>query len=121
LTTRDVNSKKDFDFYTEFWGLQTIFNNPSMLVNNTTNMKKLQIGLEHTLDKFKAIDEKESKASQRRGSMDTSKDKTLDPSDDGENAVTTKRKHAQIKDADSGLSTYFPKFLTSPKLLKLEV
>ncbi|GJJ77712.1 THO complex subunit 1 [Entomortierella parvispora] len=123
--SKSGTSKKDFDFYTEFWGLQTFFSNPSLLVNNPDNMKKLQRGIEHTLEKFAKIDEKESAAGQRRSSVDASAHKSQSTEPSGSQAessstISKKRKHAQINDAPEP-STYFPKFLTSPKLLQLEM
>ncbi|KAG0052920.1 hypothetical protein BGZ83_001941 [Gryganskiella cystojenkinii] len=131
VAKREDGPKKDADFYKEFWGLQNLFSNPHLLVKNPENMKKLQLGIERTLNKFAAIEEKESKSrGQRKGSVDASADtrSTSDSSKsqstargDGKTVVSTKRKHVQIKDVDAGPSTYFPKFLTSPKLLQLEI
>ncbi|KAG0201504.1 hypothetical protein BGX28_005690 [Mortierella sp. GBA30] len=117
-------SKKDSAFYTEFWGLQAFFCNPATLNNSRENMDKLQQGMEHTLTRFSVIKEAEQKARGQR-LKELSSDPRTAESNESETHSTmngtakgSKRKHS---DSDAEPTTYFPKFLTSPKLLQLEM
>ncbi|KAF9174815.1 DNA repair protein rad50 [Mortierella sp. AD011] len=119
---QDNTSQDDSAFYTEFWSLQSFFCNPTVLVNSAENMSKLRSGIDHALDKFVAVEEAENKA---RGQMaDAESTDDSKPTDSSSikhgNSVLTKRKHPHIKDKIAEPAIYFPKFLTSPKLLRLE-
>ncbi|KAG0001982.1 DNA repair protein rad50 [Entomortierella chlamydospora] len=119
---QDNTSQDDSAFYTEFWSLQSFFCNPTVLMNSAENMAKLRSGIDHALDKFVAIEEAENKA---RGQMaDAESTDDSKPTDSSSvkhgNSVLTKRKHPHIKDKVDEPAIYFPKFLTSPKLLRLE-
>ncbi|CAO3569588.1 unnamed protein product [Mortierella alpina] len=120
-------SKKESAFYTEFWGLQAFFCNPATLVNSRESMDKLQQGIEHALAKFSEVKEVEQRSRGQR-----LKELTKDPkaAESGEvepyatlngAAKGVKRKHSHHKENDAAPTAYFPKFLTSPKLLQLEM
>ncbi|KAF8948854.1 hypothetical protein BGZ47_002014 [Haplosporangium gracile] len=111
-------------FYTEFWSLQSFFHNPNLLINSTDNMAKLREGIDRTLAKFMSIEEEEQKS---RGQRTESVSATTDapPSESATDSATSqsaeKKKHSSNKDRTSPSNSYFPKFLTSPKLLQLEI
>lgn len=103
-------------------------------MNSPENITKLQRGIERTLAKFAAIEEAEQttheQASTTSGSQEHSKTtatsngpSTLTSEQPMRNntIVGTKRKHSQINESLPEPTTHFPKFLTSPKLLQLEV
>ncbi|KAG0310121.1 hypothetical protein BGZ99_000645 [Dissophora globulifera] len=120
-TTQDDRDavKKELSFYTEFWSLQGFFCNPALLINSPTNMAKLQTGIEHALAKFSAAEEVNQKD---RGQRTTSPEPDTITKTSTESSSTAKRKHSQLVDDDATEpTTYFPKFLTSPKLLQLEI
>ncbi|KAF9361291.1 DNA repair protein rad50 [Mortierella sp. AD094] len=121
---QDNVSQDDAAFYKEFWSLQSFFCNPTVIVNSVENMTKLRRGVDHALDKFVAIEEAEHKArGQRADTSETIDDPkfTSSSSVKPSNSVLTKRKHPQIKDKIAEPAIYFPKFLTSSKLLQLEM
>ncbi|BGP02885.1 hypothetical protein RTG_02997 [Rhodotorula toruloides ATCC 204091] len=101
-------------FYTTFWSLQRIFNNPPLLfaappVASTSAdadpFRTLKNGLRQTLAAFAAATKKEKELA---GSAK-------------EGAVSGKAKESEV-DAEEGLEEYFfPKFLTSRNLLELEL
>ncbi|KAF9115955.1 DNA repair protein rad50 [Mortierella sp. AM989] len=125
--TQIGTSKDDTAFYTEFWSLQSFFCNPTVLVNSAENMIKLKSGIDHALDKFIAIEEAEHKARGQRAdtseSIDNPKTPTTPHGSNAKSSVSAlaKRKHSQIKDKVAEPAIYFPKFLTSSKLLQLEM
>jgi len=117
-------AKEQSKFYTEFWSLQSFFCNPTQLINSLENMTKFREGIDKTLAKFASIEEEQQKA---RGQRTESASSTGEASTSESTAELTtgqaveKKKHTSSKDRTSAPSTYFPKFLTSPKLLQLEV
>lgn len=117
-------TKTHSQFYTDFWSLQTFFNNPNLVINSVDNMTKLRDGIDKTLAKFASIEEEEQKS---RGQRTEAASATADAPMSEQNTESTtsqsveKKKHSSGKDRTSPPSTYFPKFLTSPKLLQLEV
>ncbi|KAG0058341.1 hypothetical protein BGZ89_001361 [Linnemannia elongata] len=120
----DETAKAQSRFYTDFWGLQSFFNNPNLLINSTDNMAKLREGMDKTLAKFASIEEEEQKSrGQRTESASATTDAPTSESVTESVASQTveKKKHSSNKDRTSPPSTYFPKFLTSPKLLQLEI
>ncbi|KAF9584109.1 hypothetical protein BGW38_007568 [Lunasporangiospora selenospora] len=122
----------DPKFYSEFWGLQAFFSNPSSLINSPDNITKLRHGVDNTIDRFVAIEEAEKTHGQVQNAADQISDSPSDISGStGTNAdmglstkdgalLSTKRKVASTKESSNGSTIYYPKFLTSPKLLKLE-
>ncbi|KAF9437733.1 DNA repair protein rad50 [Entomortierella beljakovae] len=120
-------AKDEEAFYTEFWGLQGFFCSPTKLFSVPENMAKLKTGIDHALDKFEAIEAAEKKArGQREDTSETTSDSK--PANDNDDSVTkssssgsAKRKFSQSKDKIAEPSIYFPKFLTSSKLLQLEI
>lgn len=120
----DETARAQSRFYTDFWGLQSLFNNPNLLINSTDNMTKLREGIDKTLAKFASIEEEEQKSRGQR--TETTSATTDAPTSESATESATsqsveKKKHSSNKDKTSPPSTYFPKFLTSPKLLQLEV
>lgn len=112
-------TRTDSDFYKEFWGLQRYFNNPAILANSPENMSKLKKGIEDTLARFSEVVRDERR---RRPSLETSDDKNLEQSiQSADHTTRSKRKHDQLQTEDLLPTIYFPKFLTSPQLLRLEV
>lgn len=112
-------TKADSDFYKEFWGLQRYFNNPTILANSSDNMSKLKKGIEDTLARFSEVVRDERR---RRPSLETSDDKSLEQSiQSADHPTRSKRKHDQFQTEDILPTIHFPKFLTSPQLLRLEV
>ncbi|KAF9915486.1 hypothetical protein BX616_006052 [Lobosporangium transversale] len=127
-TTRKGDEDAVYDdsaFYRQFWGLQAFFCNPTTLGNSPENMTKFRTGIEHTLDKFAAVEEAEQKAHGQRvdasGSADSKSLSYKDGSSTPGDSVSTKRKHFSTVENTEKSTTYFPKFLTSSKLLKLEI
>ncbi|KAF9918935.1 hypothetical protein FBU30_011227 [Linnemannia zychae] len=112
-------------FYTDFWSLQSFFNNPHLLINSPDNMTKLREGIDKTLAKFAAIEEEEQKSRGQR--TETSNTTTETPTaelignDLITNQSTEKKRYSSSKEKANPPGTYFPKFLTSPKLLQLEI
>ncbi|KAF9365007.1 hypothetical protein BGX34_011766 [Mortierella sp. NVP85] len=126
----DALRKASLTFYTEFWGLQAFFCNPATLINSVENITKFQKGIERTLDKFSAIEEAEqttpeqtstSSASQERPKPTTTSSGLSEQPTRSNSMMATKRKHTQINESRPEPTTHFPKFLTSPKLLQLEM
>jgi hypothetical protein len=120
----EETTKAHSQFYTDFWSLQSFFNNPNLLINSVDNMTKLRDGIDKTLVKFASIEEEEQKSrGQRTESTNaTTYAPTTEPSTDSATSQgVEKKKHSSSKDRTNPPSTYFPKFLTSPKLLQLEV
>lgn len=120
----DETAKAQSRFYTDFWGLQSFFNNPNLLINSTDNMAKLREGMDKTLAKFASIEEEEQKSrGQRTESASATTDAPTSESvtESAASQTVEKKKHSSNKDRTGPPSTYFPKFLTSPKLLQLEV
>ncbi|KAF9217152.1 hypothetical protein CPC16_006012 [Podila verticillata] len=112
-------TKADSDFYKEFWGLQRYFNNPTTLANSPDNMSKLKKGVEDTLARFSEVVRDERR---RRPSLETSDDKSLEQSiQSADHPTRSKRKHDQFQTEDILPTIHFPKFLTSPQLLRLEI
>ncbi|KAG0339022.1 hypothetical protein BG000_002987 [Podila horticola] len=106
------------DFYKEFWGLQRYFNNPAILANSPENMSTLKKGIEDTLARFSEVVRDERR---QRPSLETSDDKNLEQSiQSADHTTRSKRKHDQLQTEDLLPTIYFPKFLTSPQLLRLE-
>ncbi|BGP10801.1 THO complex subunit 1 [Rhodotorula toruloides] len=101
-------------FYTTFWSLQRIFNNPPLLFAappaastsaDADPFRTLKNGLRQTLAAFAAATKKEKELA---GSAK-------------EGAVSGKAKESEV-DTEEGLEEYFfPKFLTSRNLLELEL
>lgn len=120
-------SRNESAFYTEFWGLQAFFCNPATLVNSRENMDKLEQGMEHALAKFSEVKEAEQRSRGQRLKELTKDPKSAEPSEVEPYATLNgtakgvKRKHSHYKETDAAPTAYFPKFLTSPKLLQLEV
>ncbi|KAG0360745.1 hypothetical protein BGZ54_009394, partial [Gamsiella multidivaricata] len=129
-------AKKSRAFYTEFWGLQAFFCNPPTLISSPDNLTKLQRGIEHTLERFAAVEESEQKMRGQRavsessegkptdatsGASESSTSQVMDQTAKSSGSVTTKRKQTQNTETIPETTTYFPKFLTSPKLLQLEI
>ncbi|KAF9133075.1 hypothetical protein BGW39_010607 [Mortierella sp. 14UC] len=117
-------AKAQSRFYTDFWSLQTFFNNPALLINSSDNMAKFQESIDKTLAKFTSIEEEEQKSRGQRteSTSVTTETPTTEPTTDSlTNQTVEKKKHSLNKDKTSPPSTYFPKFLTSPKLLQLEI
>lgn len=102
------------EFYTTFWSLQKYFNNPpvlfvSPLPPNDDPYKLLQHALTKTLDAFTDA---------------TAKEKKLLGAGAGNGISSLKKVDADISLADEKAVKehyFFPKFLTSPNLLELEV
>ncbi|KAF9905773.1 hypothetical protein EC991_001311 [Linnemannia zychae] len=120
----EERAKAQSQFYTDFWSLQTFFNNPTLLINSPSNMTKFQEGIDKTLTKFASIEEEEQKSRGQRAesASETTETPTTEPTTDSSiNQTAEKRKHSLNKDKTSPPTTYFPKFLTSPKLLQLEI
>ncbi|KAG0313509.1 hypothetical protein BGZ97_010104 [Linnemannia gamsii] len=120
----EETTKAHSQFYTDFWSLQSFFNNPNLLINSVDNMTKLRDGIDKTLVKFASIEEEEQKSrGQRTESTNaTTYAPTTEPSTDSATSQgVEKKKHSSSKDRTNPPSTYFPKFLTSPKLLQLEI
>ncbi|KAG9320847.1 hypothetical protein KVV02_001859 [Mortierella alpina] len=124
---KSETSKKESAFYTEFWGLQAFFSNPATLVNSRENMDKLQQGMEHALAKFTEVKEAEQRSRGQRLKELTKGPKSAESSEAEPYATLNgtvkgvKRKHSHHKESDAAPTAYFPKFLTSPKLLQLEM
>jgi archaellum component FlaD/FlaE len=117
-------AKAQSRFYTDFWSLQTYFNNPTLLTNSPDNMTKFQESIDKTLAKFASIEEEEQKSrGQRTESISTTTETpaTEPTTDSSTNQTVEKKRYGMNKDKTSSPGTYFPKFLTSPKLLQLEV
>ncbi|KAF9282879.1 hypothetical protein BGZ68_005694 [Mortierella alpina] len=120
-------SRNESAFYTEFWGLQAFFCNPATLVNSRENMDKLEQGMEHALAKFSEVKEAEQRSRGQRLKELTKDPKSAEPSEVEPYATLNgtakgvKRKHSHYKETDAAPTAYFPKFLTSPKLLQLEM
>ncbi|KAG9066168.1 hypothetical protein KI688_001387 [Linnemannia hyalina] len=120
----DETARTQTQFYTVFWGLQSFFNNPNLLINSTDNMTKLREGIDKTLAKFASIEEEEQKSRGQRAEAASAATDALTSEPATESAASQsveKKKHSSNKDKTSPPSTYFPKFLTSPKLLQLEI
>ncbi|KAF9103150.1 hypothetical protein BGX29_003708 [Mortierella sp. GBA35] len=116
-------AKAQSRFYAEFWGLQSFFNNPALLAK-PEHMTKLREGIDHTLDKFTAIEEAEQNSrGQRTDSTSTAvQTPTSEPAAESTaSQAVEKKKHNSAKDRTDVPNAYFPKFLTSPKLLQLEI
>ncbi|KAG0355883.1 hypothetical protein BG005_005186 [Podila minutissima] len=112
-------AKTDSDFYKEFWGLQRYFNNPTILAHSPENMNKLKKGIEDTLARFSEVVRDERR---RRPSLETSDDRSLEQSiQSADHTTRSKRKHDQLQSEDLLPTIHFPKFLTSPQLLRLEI
>ncbi|KAG0038460.1 hypothetical protein BGZ82_000144 [Podila clonocystis] len=112
-------TKTDSDFYKEFWGLQRYFNNPTILANSPENMSKLKKGIEDTLARFSEVVRDEGR---RRPSLEISDDKSLEQSiQSADHTSRSKRKHDHLQTEDLLPTIHFPKFLTSPQLLRLEI
>ncbi|KAK3843330.1 MAG: THO complex subunit 1 transcription elongation factor-domain-containing protein [Linnemannia gamsii] len=117
-------AKAQSRFYTDFWSLQSFFNNPTQLINAPDHMAKLQEGIDKTLAKFASIEEEEQKSRGQRTESTSATAEASTSESTAESAATQsleKKKHSLNKDKTSLPSTYFPKFLTSPKLLQLEI
>ncbi|KAI1315033.1 hypothetical protein EDD11_001372 [Mortierella claussenii] len=115
-------------FYTEFWKLQAFFSNPTTVITQPQNMERLQSSMEHALEKISEIAETELKARGQRADAPESPDDTQ-PADSHStekhashsSTLSPKRKHVESNGDVAGSTTYYPKFLTSPKLLQLEM
>ncbi|KAF8941544.1 THO complex subunit 1 transcription elongation factor-domain-containing protein [Dissophora ornata] len=121
--------KTELNFYAEFWGLQAFFCNPATLINSPKNIAKFQQGIEHTLDRFAAVEEGNQKDLGQGAALPESPASTSESATNHtteqlarvDSSTNTKRKHSHIADMVPEPTTYFPKFLTSPKLLQLEI
>lgn len=104
-------------------------------MNSPENITKLQSGIERTLTKFAAIEEAEQTTHEQASTSSESQERsksavaangpsstlTSEQPTRNNSVVGTKRKHLQINESLPEPTTHFPKFLTSPKLLQLEV
>ncbi|KAG0329690.1 DNA repair protein rad50, partial [Podila humilis] len=110
---------KESDFYKEFWSLQKFFCNPALLANSPENMSILRKGIEDTLARFADVVKSQRR---RRPSLNNSDSKALEMSIETTDRLTgSKRKHKALGDEPYEPTVHFPKFLTSPQLLKLEI
>ncbi|KAF9970439.1 hypothetical protein BGZ73_006853 [Actinomortierella ambigua] len=128
-------SHADWEFYRQFWGLQECFSNPAVLANSREKQAALRKGMEDALARFSEVNDERRRLA-AKGETTTaagsaaaaiSSDSKDDSKEDAQDAVVpkAKRRHATAfgsrAAAEATSSTYFPKFLTSPALLKLEI
>lgn len=94
-----ADSNLDYNFYAKFWSLQEFFRNPNQCYDNSAWLKFTR-STEEVLTVFAGYRDEQS-------SQNSSPDQNMDVSMAGENGSTQ--------------TQYFAKFLTSPKLLHLQL
>ncbi|KAG0226479.1 hypothetical protein BGW42_003615 [Actinomortierella wolfii] len=128
-----TTTHEDWEFYRQFWGLQEFFSNPATLANSPEKQATLRKSMEDALTRFIEVNDERRRRLAAKGDTTTplttisydTKEDTKD--EDTKDAVVPKlkRKHTAAfgsrAAAEAASSTYFPKFLTSPALLKLEI